>query len=122
MFNLLKQEINNFPDVLKKFLIEDFFSEYKKYLWFLKKEFQGKLTRTNNSSEMYSHTTLPKAEKKRYRTKEGIFNQICNRKKWDGWKNWNSNQQIDRAFYLYLKTLYNEIQNNNGLSYEKFNI
>ena len=81
--NLLKQEINNFPEVLKKFLIEDFFPEYKKYLWFLKKEFRGKLTRTNNPSEMYFHATLPKAEKKRYRTKEGVFNQICNRK--NGW-------------------------------------
>ena len=81
--NLLKQEINNFPEVLKKFLIEDFFPEYKKYLWFLKKEFRGKLTRTNNPSETYFHATLPKAEKKRYRTKEGVFNQICNRK--NGW-------------------------------------
>ena len=31
---------------------------------------------------MYFHATLPKAEKKLYRTKEGVFNQICNRKKW----------------------------------------
>ena len=29
-----------------------------------KKEFLGKLTRTNNPSEMYFHTTLPQAEKK----------------------------------------------------------
>ena len=65
MFNLLKQKINNFSNVLKKFLIEDFFPEYKKYLWLLKKEFLGKLTRTNNPSEMYFHATLPKAEKKK---------------------------------------------------------
>jgi hypothetical protein len=27
---LLKNEINNFPDVLKNYLIKDFFPEYKK--------------------------------------------------------------------------------------------
>ena len=78
--NLLKNEINNFPEVLKGFLIKDFFPEYKKFLWFLKDEFKGKLTRTNNASEMYFHATLPKSEKKRYRTKEGVFNQICTRR------------------------------------------
>ena len=81
--NLLKNEINNFPEVLKNYLIKKFFPEYKKFLWFLKKEFKGKLTRTDNCSEMYFHATLPKAEKKRYRTMNGIFNQICNRK--NGW-------------------------------------
>ena len=81
--NLLKNEINNFPEVLKNYLIKDFFPEYKKFLWFLKDEFKGKLTRTDNSSEMYFHATLPKAEKKRYRTENGIFNQILNRK--NGW-------------------------------------
>ena len=81
--NMLKNEINNFPEVLQNYLKKDFFPEYKKYLWFLKPEFKGKLTRTDNSSEMYFHATLPKAEKKRYRTEKGVFNQICNRK--NGW-------------------------------------
>ena len=81
--NLLKNEINNFPEVLKNYLIKDFFPKYKKFLWFLKPEFKGKLTRTDNDSEMYFHATLPKAEKKRYRTENGVFNQICNRK--NGW-------------------------------------
>ena len=81
--NLLKQEYNNFPKILQKFLKNDFFPEYKKYIWFLKKEFKGKLTRTNNDSEKYFHATLPKAEKKRYRTEQGVFNQIYNRK--NGW-------------------------------------
>ncbi|MFM5881850.1 hypothetical protein [Methanobrevibacter gottschalkii] len=61
---MLKNEINNFPEVLKNYLVNDFFHEYKKFLWFLKDEFKGKLTRTNNYSEMYFHVTLPKAEKK----------------------------------------------------------
>ena len=82
--NLLKQEYNNFPEILQKFLKNDFFPEYKKYIWFLKKEFKGKLTRTNNDSEKYFHATLPKAEKKRYRTEQGVFNQIYNRKKMAG--------------------------------------
>lgn len=81
--NLLKQEYNNFPEILQKFLKNDFFPEYKKYIWFIKKEFKGKLTRTNNDSEKYFHATLPKAEKKRYRTEQGVFNQIYNRK--NGW-------------------------------------
>ncbi|WP_296861503.1 hypothetical protein [uncultured Methanobrevibacter sp.] len=54
---------------------------------FLKKEFKGKLTRTDNDSEKYFHATLPKAEKKRYRTEQGVFNQIYNRKKWLDEKN-----------------------------------
>ena len=77
---LIKQELNNFPPVLKEYLTKNFLPEYKKYIVFLKDEFKGKLTRTNNYSEMYFHATLPKAEKKRYRTEKGIFNQIYNRK------------------------------------------
>ena len=80
---MLKQEVINFPEILQKFLKKDFFPEHKKFLWFLKKEYKGKLTRTDNDSEMYFHATLPKAEKKRYRTENGVFNQIYNRK--NGW-------------------------------------
>ena len=40
------------------------FPEYKKYIWFLKKEFKEKLTITDNDSEKYFHATLPKVEKK----------------------------------------------------------
>ena len=36
----------------------------KKYIWFLKKEFKEKLTRTDNDSEKYFHATLRKVEKK----------------------------------------------------------
>ena len=81
--DMLKQEFINFPEILQKFLEKDLFPEYKKYIWFLKKEYKGKLTRTDNDSEMYFHATLPKSEKKRFRTEQGIFNQIFNRK--NGW-------------------------------------
>lgn len=66
----------------QKFLKIDFFPEYKKYLWFLKNDFKGKLTRTDIDSEMYFHATLPKVEKKRCGTEHGVFNQIFHRKKW----------------------------------------
>ena len=81
--DMLKQEFINFPEILQKFLEKDLFPEYKKYIWFLKKKYKGKLTRTDNDSEMYFHATLPKSEKKRFRTEQGIFNQIFNRK--NGW-------------------------------------
>ena len=81
--DMLKQEFINFPEILQKFLEKNLFPEYKKYIWFLKKEYKGKLTRTDNDSEMYFHATLPKSEKKRFRTEQGIFNQIFNRK--NGW-------------------------------------
>ena len=81
--DMLKQEFINFPEILQKFLEKDLFKKKKKYIWFLKKEYKGKLTRTDNDSEMYFHATLPKSEKKRFRTEQGIFNQIFNRK--NGW-------------------------------------
>ena len=81
--DMLKQEFINFPEILQKFLEKDLFPEYKKYIWFIKKKYKGKLTRTDNDSEMYFHATLPKSEKKRFRTEQGIFNQIFNRK--NGW-------------------------------------
>ena len=36
---------------------------------------------------MYFHAALSKVDKKRYRTEKGVFNQICNRKKWLDEKN-----------------------------------
>ena len=92
-------------EVLKNYLIKDFFPEYKKFPWFLKEEFKGKLTRTNNNSEMYFHATLPKAEKKRYRTKNGVFNQISNRKKWLDEKNKIPTNKMTNPEYLFLGTV-----------------
>ena len=89
--DMLKQEFINFPEILQKFLEKDLFPEYKKYIWFLKKKYKGKLTRTDNDSEMYFHATLPKSEKKRFRTEQGIFNQIFNRK--NGWMKKIKSQQ-----------------------------
>ena len=60
---MLKNEINNFYEVLKNYLIKDFFPEYKKFIWFIKSEFKGKLTIMGNNSEMYFYIILLKAGK-----------------------------------------------------------
>lgn len=86
--NLLKQEINNFPEPLKSYIIDNFFPNYKKFLNFLKKEHYQKLERTNNQLENYNGNTLPKSEKRKFRTLTGVFNQILHRI-----NNWIKNQK-----------------------------
>ena len=86
--NLLKQEIKNFPEPLKSYIIDNFFPNYKKFLNFLKKEHCKKLERTNNQLENYNGNTLPKSEKRKFRTLTGVFNQILHRI-----NNWIKNQK-----------------------------
>ena len=81
--NFLKEKLINFPPILAKYLKKKFFPEYKKYIQFLKKRHKGKLDCTNNQIENYIGNTMPKAHKKKFRTLEGIFNQIMHQK--DGW-------------------------------------
>ena len=90
---LLKQEINNFPNVLKEYLINNFFPNYKKYLNYIKKEHYNKLEKTNNRLENYNEITLPKSEKKKFRTLTGVFNQILHRI-----KNWIENRKNQLTF------------------------
>ena len=73
---LIKQELNNFPPILKEYLTKNFLPEYKKYIVFLKDEFKGKLDRTNNKTENYIGNTLPKAHKNKFRTNQGLFDHI----------------------------------------------
>ena len=73
---LIKQELNNFPPILKEYLTKNFLPEYKKYIVFLKDEFKGKLDRTNNKTENYIENTLPKAHKNKFRTNQGLFDHI----------------------------------------------
>ena len=70
--DLLKRESVNFPKFLKKYMDEKFFPEYKKYIHFLEKRHKGKLD-----------NTMPRAHKKKFRTMEGVFNQIMLQK--NGW-------------------------------------
>lgn len=90
---LLKREIINFPIVLKEYLINNFFPNYQKYLNFLKKEHYGKLDRTNNQLENYNGNTLPKSDKRKFRTLIGVFNHILHRI-----KNWIKNQKNQLTF------------------------
>ena len=89
----LKKEIKYFPKILKKYLKRNFFPNYKKYLNYLIKEHYNKLEKTNNRLENYNGITLPKSEKKKFRTLNGVFNQILHRI-----KNWNENQKNQLTF------------------------
>ena len=53
----------------------------------------NKLEKTNNRLENYNGITLPKSEKKKFRTLNGVFNQILHRI-----KNWNENQKNQLTF------------------------
>ena len=81
---LLKRESNNFPKLLQKYMNEKFFPEYKKNSFHcLEKRHKGKLDNTNNQIENYIGNTMPRAHKKKFRTFEGVFNQIMLQK--NGW-------------------------------------
>ena len=70
--------------MLAKYLKKKFFPELQKIHYnSLKKRHKGKLDCTNNQIENYIGNTMPKAHKKKFRTLEGIFNQIMHQK--DGW-------------------------------------
>ena len=81
--DLLKRESINFPKLLKDYMDEKFFPEYKKFIHFLEKRHKGKLDNTNNQIENYIGNTMPRAHKKKFRTMEGVFNQIMLQK--NGW-------------------------------------
>jgi len=81
--DLLKIESVNFPKLLKEYMNEKFFPEYKKFIHFLEKRHKGKLDNTNNQIENYIGNTMPRSHKKKFRTMEGVFNQIMLQK--NGW-------------------------------------
>ena len=80
---LLKRESINFPKLLQNYMNEKFFPEYKKFIHCLEKRHKGKLDNTNNQIENYIGNTMPRAHKKKFRTMEGVFNQIMLQK--NGW-------------------------------------
>ncbi|WP_298523277.1 hypothetical protein [uncultured Methanobrevibacter sp.] len=81
--DLLKRESINFLKLLKDYMGEKFFPEYKKFIHFLEKRHKGKLDNTNNQIENYIGNTMPRAHQKKFRTMEGVFNQIMLQK--NGW-------------------------------------
>ena len=81
--NFLKKEINTYPKHLAKYLKKNFFPEYRKYLRFLEKDYKNKLEPTNNKLENYNGNTMPKYEKRYYRTMRGLWSALIHKK--DGW-------------------------------------
>lgn len=78
--NFLKQEIHNFPRVLSDYLQKNFFPEYRKFLHFLEKDHIGKLDAYNNKIENFNKITMPRYEKKTYRTWRGLWSALMHKK------------------------------------------
>ena len=68
--DLLKRESINFPKLLKDYVDEKFFPEYKKFTHFLEKRHKGKIDNTNNQIENYIGNTMPRSHKNKFRTME----------------------------------------------------
>jgi transposase-like protein len=86
----LKYILYEFPGFLAKYLKQEFFLYYKKFLTFLKEPHKGKIDSTNNKTENYIGNIMSKADKNKYRTKIGFINQIYHRT-----KNWTKNQNFN---------------------------
>lgn len=76
---LIKANMINFPIFIKEYTEKTFLPNYKSYLYYLEKPYKGKLDATNNKTEGYFRATMPKGQKRKYRTLEGIINQIYHR-------------------------------------------
>lgn len=70
--NFLKEEIKYYPKHLAKYLKDNFFPEYRKYLRFLEEDYKEKLESTNNKLENFNGNTMLKYEKRSYKTKSGL--------------------------------------------------
>ena len=76
---LIKSNMVNFPDFIREYLEENFLPYYKSYIYYLEKPYKGKLDDTNNKMEGYFRATMPKGQKRKYRTLEGLINQVYHR-------------------------------------------
>ena len=76
---LIKANMINFPEFIKKYIEENFLPYYKSYIYYLEKPYKGKLDDTNNKMEGYFRSTMPKGQKRKYRTLNGVINQIYHR-------------------------------------------
>ena len=83
--NFLKEEIKYYPKHLAEYLKDNFFPEYGKYLRFLEEGYKDKLDSTNNKLENFNGNTMPKYEKRSYKTKRGLWSALMHKK--DGWTN-----------------------------------
>lgn len=80
---LIRANLIIFPEFLKEHLENNFMSIYKNFLYYLEFPHKGRLDRTNNQTEGFFRTTMPKGQKRKYRSLEGIINQ--NYHKGNGW-------------------------------------
>ena len=67
---LLRANAVNFSPFLKEYLDVEFFPYYYKFIHYLEKPHLNKLDRTNNKTEGYFKGTIPKCEKRKFRTLE----------------------------------------------------
>ena len=81
--NKLKKEINDYPKYLADYLKKNFFPEYRKFLRFLENDYKRYLDSTNNKLENFNGNTMPKYEKRSYRTMQGLWSALMHKK--DGW-------------------------------------
>ena len=78
--NFLKSEVHKFPKVLAEYLKRNFFPDYRKFLHFLEKDHIGKLDAYNNKIENFNKITMPRFEKKSYRTWRGLWSTLMHKK------------------------------------------
>ena len=76
---LIKANMINFLDFIREYIEENFLPYYKSYIYYLEKPYKGKLDNTNNKTEGYFRATMPKGQKRHYRTFKGLINQIYHR-------------------------------------------
>ncbi len=81
LFNKLKQEINNIPNVFKKIITKKFLVHFHRFINYLK---DPNISKTSNKIENYFRTTLPKAIKRIFKTIQGLQEYLTLQKeKWD---------------------------------------
>ena len=94
---LIKANLVIFPEFLKRHLKYNFMPNYKNFLYHLEFPHKGKLDRTNNQTEGYFRITMPKGQKRKYRSLEGIINQ--NYHKGNGWiKNKREKKNVKKLY------------------------
>ena len=76
---LIKSNTIQFPIFIKEYIEKTFLPNYKSYLYYLEKPHKNNLDNTNNKTEGYFRATMPKGQKRKYRTLEGLINQIYHR-------------------------------------------
>ena len=76
---LITSNMINFPDFIKHYIGQNLLPYYKSYIGYLEKSYKGKLDHTNNKTEGYFRATMPKGQKRKYRTFKGVINQIYHR-------------------------------------------